>query len=262
MKIDFGCGLNKKEGYIGVDLRRVEGVDFVCDIEKERLPFDTESVDEIYTSHTLEHISNIIGCMNEFFRVLKWGGKLKVIVPDFKCVAAYQDPTHVRFWTEESMKYFCGEFLKKYQLDYGIICCFWTKDVKKVVPENKMADYLTELHFNLEKKEDWIKNVNYELLNKRIFSPKIFDPSDEFFQKTKQMLDVFIKKNSLYGNAFFDTDKYGEDIVFLHLERNWVKIREHWNKNHKFILNDDTENFLLDMANYCIMTMIRAEKHG
>ena len=40
LKIDLGCGSNKKEGYIGVDILDVPGVDYVTDLSKNPLPFD------------------------------------------------------------------------------------------------------------------------------------------------------------------------------------------------------------------------------
>ena len=40
LKIDLGCGSNKKEGYVGVDILDVPGVDYVTDLSKDPLPFD------------------------------------------------------------------------------------------------------------------------------------------------------------------------------------------------------------------------------
>ena len=32
MKIDFGCGKKKKDGFLGVDILKLEGVDLVHDL--------------------------------------------------------------------------------------------------------------------------------------------------------------------------------------------------------------------------------------
>jgi len=45
------------------------------------LPFSTGSVDTVYTSHCLEHIADYSGAILEWFRVLKIGGYLIIIVP-------------------------------------------------------------------------------------------------------------------------------------------------------------------------------------
>ena len=45
------------------------------------LPFDTESQDYVFSSHTLEHIDNHHEVIREWFRVIKVGGHLVIIVP-------------------------------------------------------------------------------------------------------------------------------------------------------------------------------------
>ena len=49
------------------------------------LPVDDSSIDCIYTSHTLEHLtlSQVKHVLNESHRVLKPGGVIRIIVPDF-----------------------------------------------------------------------------------------------------------------------------------------------------------------------------------
>lgn len=46
-----------------------------------RLPFDDQSVDTVYNSHTLEHIDDPISAIREWFRVLRDGGYLIIAVP-------------------------------------------------------------------------------------------------------------------------------------------------------------------------------------
>ncbi|WP_296340617.1 class I SAM-dependent methyltransferase [Reyranella sp.] len=57
---------------IDVDYPNYDGV---------RLPFNDESQDAVYSSHTLEHIEDSIGALREWFRVLKSGGYLVIAVP-------------------------------------------------------------------------------------------------------------------------------------------------------------------------------------
>lgn len=49
----------------------------------ESLPFQNESFDYITTYQTLEHVANVEKCLEEMIRVLKPGGKLKIMAPDY-----------------------------------------------------------------------------------------------------------------------------------------------------------------------------------
>ena len=39
MKLNIGCGNIKIEGYHGVDKYQCAAADYICDLEKEKLPF-------------------------------------------------------------------------------------------------------------------------------------------------------------------------------------------------------------------------------
>ena len=45
MKLNIGCGNKKIDGYLGVDKSRCDAVDYICDLENEKLPFNNESFD-------------------------------------------------------------------------------------------------------------------------------------------------------------------------------------------------------------------------
>lgn len=96
MKIDIGCGPNKKEGFLGVDQYSFPGVDHVVNVAKDRLPFDDGAVEEVHASHFVEHLNAVERChlMNELFRVMKPGAKMSMIVPHWGSNRAYGDPTH------------------------------------------------------------------------------------------------------------------------------------------------------------------------
>lgn len=96
VKLDIGCGPNKKEGFIGIDQFPMEGVDVVMDVRKEHLPYDDDAVDEIYASHFLEHLTALerVHFLNEAYRVLKHGGTMTVITPHWASNRAYGDFTH------------------------------------------------------------------------------------------------------------------------------------------------------------------------
>jgi len=125
VKLDIGCGHNKKEGYISIDKSPDVDADYIVDVETEPLPFKDSSVDEIHCAHLVEHIHNLIPFMNECYRVLKPGGRMEILAPYYTAIQATQDPTHVRFISENSFLYFTGEYLKTHRtFEYGINCLF------------------------------------------------------------------------------------------------------------------------------------------
>ena len=109
VRIEMGCGDNKhrhperKEGWYGMDIVDY-GQEIIWDME-ENLPFPDKSVDEIYSSHTFEHISNLVGLMNECWRILKDEGKLYIIVPHKDNEKAYI-PSHVNHFDKFSWMFF------------------------------------------------------------------------------------------------------------------------------------------------------------
>lgn len=56
------------------------------DIRRDTIPFDNDSVDNIYISHVIEHIEteHVVNLFRECYRVLKKGGVLRVACPDAK----------------------------------------------------------------------------------------------------------------------------------------------------------------------------------
>ena len=72
MKLDIGCGRNKKPGFSGVDINPGEQVDFVMDVQK--LEFEDNSIDEIFSRRCIQHVEDDKKAFNEIFRILKPNG--------------------------------------------------------------------------------------------------------------------------------------------------------------------------------------------
>lgn len=100
--------------------------------------FADSSVDELRAHDIFEHlwptdghgnrlnIAPKIWVMNEAHRVLKPGGVLSLIVPTTDGRGAFQDPTHVTWWTPNDMFYFCVHWLERSRFAeaYGITAQF------------------------------------------------------------------------------------------------------------------------------------------
>src|SRR5258708_34052103 len=77
MKLDLGCGQNKREGFFGIDVSKGSSADVIYDlrmtpwligqklsvaandsiVEYPRYKLNDDSVDEVFSSHFFEHLS-------------------------------------------------------------------------------------------------------------------------------------------------------------------------------------------------------------
>ena len=116
LKINVGCGKSPTEGYLNLDnsksliiarypiiynflkffkILKPEQIEYIefckknkttfADVTK-KLNFDDNSIEVIYSSHMLEHLSreNAVFFLNEARRTLMKGGVLRIVVPDLK----------------------------------------------------------------------------------------------------------------------------------------------------------------------------------
>jgi SAM-dependent methyltransferase len=74
------------------------------DAESDPLPFPDESVAVIWSLHFFEHIDNFLPLLRECERVLSPGGVLNIVVPYGSGHLAVQDPTHKRFFNEDTWR--------------------------------------------------------------------------------------------------------------------------------------------------------------
>jgi hypothetical protein len=111
IKLDIGCGPNKKSDWTGVDRIAFPNVDVVCDVGTQTWPWPDDSVDEAHASHFLEHLTNFNGkwervhFFNELFRVMKPMGQCLLIFPHWSSNRYYGDPTHCEPFSEMGFYY-------------------------------------------------------------------------------------------------------------------------------------------------------------
>ena len=120
MKLNLGCGSTPRPGWINVD--RLEPADLMMDLDPIsgwiQFPYQPESVDEIFASHILEHISRILPLMEECYRVAKPGARFVARVPYGGSDDADEDPTHVRRFFLKSFGYFGQPWHYRGNVDY------------------------------------------------------------------------------------------------------------------------------------------------
>ncbi len=143
IKLDLGCGLCPKEGFEGVDFFTPTATHQV-NLMKFPWPWKDNSVDEIFTSHFLEHLpmvfvdskGNYSLCpetpedrdllfrfMDECWRIMKPNSKMTIIVPSGRSSRGFQDPTHRRFFVSETFAYFNAAWRKHHGIDHYMGGC-------------------------------------------------------------------------------------------------------------------------------------------
>jgi SAM-dependent methyltransferase len=104
MKLNLGCGQDIRQGYVNLDIIKRDGVDVVHDLNSFPYPFADDSFDEIYTSHVLEHVDDVMRVLEELHRILAIGGTLIVKVPYYSSAGAFQDLTHKHFFADDTAR--------------------------------------------------------------------------------------------------------------------------------------------------------------
>ena len=81
MKINIGAGKTKKDGYISIDAFNPKA-DIIAPADNTGM--EPESVDEIFSSHMLEHIdrAELSKVLDHWYSILKKGGKVHILVPN------------------------------------------------------------------------------------------------------------------------------------------------------------------------------------
>lgn len=117
IQLDIGCGQNKQPGWVGLDMREVEGVDIVWDINIHPWPLPDQCVLRAIASHLVEHIPPMaiidgrthflfIEFMDEVWRILRPNGQLAISTPHGYSMGYLQDPTHCNPCNEATWAYF------------------------------------------------------------------------------------------------------------------------------------------------------------
>jgi len=109
IRLDIGGGTNPKSRFVNVD--KIPSADIHVDFESlgngSRIPFPDDTVDEVYSSHCLEHVREYRGLLREIVRVCKCGARVELRVPHWASsmamIAGHEhamSEKQVSHWTE------------------------------------------------------------------------------------------------------------------------------------------------------------------
>jgi len=103
LKLNLGCGFDKREGWLNADNFVECEPDQLLDIEATPWPFADNAFEHVLLKHVLEHVgaefSVFKAVMRELYRVLAPDGLLEIYVPHVRSDTFWADPTHVRAFT-------------------------------------------------------------------------------------------------------------------------------------------------------------------
>jgi len=110
MKLNLGCGVNQRTGWVNVDSSPACKPDLVFDLETTPWPWPDSSIEEMAFNHSLEHMGQdsrvFLAIMKEIYRVAQPGGLIRINVPHPRHDNFLNDPTHVRPITPEMLTMF------------------------------------------------------------------------------------------------------------------------------------------------------------
>ncbi|MGJ3237268.1 MAG: methyltransferase domain-containing protein [Anaerolineae bacterium] len=121
--LNLGCGKRHIPDTYGVDIVALPNVAVIANFDGVGLPFAPNSVDKIHLYHVLEHMHDLNAVMEELHRICRNSAKILIEVPYYTCVGAFGDPTHTRFFTYETFR-------------------FWSHDTDQ-------ANWFTKAHFEI-----------------------------------------------------------------------------------------------------------------
>ena len=173
-KYNFGCGTDKKIGYVNVDKYEVFCPDKVLDLEIYPWDIESNSASEIILHHVLEHIGettdSFLNIMKELYRISKPFAKIHITVPHPYSYKFIIDPTHVRKITEETLMMFSKEFCNK--------LCEKNQSTTKLAYICNVDFEVTKSHYKLNK-----ETCNY-LREKKLIPENIIEAfEDNFYQQ-------------------------------------------------------------------------------
>lgn len=180
MKLEVGCGNKKRNGYLGMDLINLEGVDVVHNMNNVPWPFHENQFDEIVFDDVLEHSHDILSIISEVYRIASNNCIVKISVPHFSSDNMYTDPTHKVFFSSRSFNYFDKQMNHKHS--------FYLSGVNLKV--NRAEIHFREyfLHENEKQKFNPSKYMGIEFLANKFnrvyerFFAWIFPASELYFE--------------------------------------------------------------------------------
>ena len=128
---NLGSGKNYRADCLNIDIEARLMPDMVLDLSEvdsfpitvpglhqQEIVLNENQFDEITALDVLEHVPKLTKMMENCLKILKEGGKFNIVVPYDLSLGAWQDPTHIRAFNENSWLYYTDWFWYLGWFDY------------------------------------------------------------------------------------------------------------------------------------------------
>ncbi|MBL7989006.1 MAG: methyltransferase domain-containing protein [Chlorobi bacterium] len=126
--LNLACGTDIRQStpevkWTNLDLAMLPGVDLAHDLRRFPWPFPDHTFDRVIAHDIIEHLPETVATMEELWRVLKPGGIVEFRIPYFNSIHMFNDPTHQRFFNENTLQFFdVGSAFRKARPYYTTAC--------------------------------------------------------------------------------------------------------------------------------------------
>jgi SAM-dependent methyltransferase len=144
--LNLGAGNKILPEAINHDLRlhRPE-IDVAWDLNDQPWPWDDDSFDLVVAQAVFEHLRrNLVETLNECWRILAPGGRLRVKLPYWNHANSYMDPTHYWQFDLGTLDLFDPD------TKYGQSYSFYTDRKWRIVVAPRLNDARSSIHATLE----------------------------------------------------------------------------------------------------------------
>lgn len=119
--LNVGCGRDRREGYVNIDIASLPEVDVVASLGSQSLPFPDDTFTIALCRDILEHVE-VVPALRELHRVTAPGGAVVVSAVHFTSRNLYADPTHIRGFSVRTFDFFvkdAGRRDRSYYFDFS-----------------------------------------------------------------------------------------------------------------------------------------------
>jgi len=146
--LNLGCGNKPIDGAVNHDrIQHRKFVDIAWDLNEMPWPWEDESFDVIVAHAVFEHlIPDLVQTLNECWRILRPGGKVRLKLPLWNSDISRRDPTHRWFFSTGSLDQFDPDTKR------GREYTFYTTRKWKVIKPLKVNNARSSFYAVMEKR--------------------------------------------------------------------------------------------------------------